>query len=461
MSNEKNDIEVADEIKHLSPDEIEELYTKYLAGEKNATLVNDYKIEIHPNKLITILPPIKINNQLCPYCNTAMFRKRQSKNSSGLCVPPAECYECNHKIFLEDFRYRHKVCNCKHCMILREQNNLAAEKELRRNILKKYSIESKEPIKYIDLTFSDKIILLTLFRIQTNEEFSYILSLDESSKIDALSPTHKMDIECLRRLYKCNVIIIDPNSDTSAFVEDEKTSSFYINRVRWIVNVSLNGENRSSLNEIYKVTYQELKTGIQAKWEAELLELLSKIATEEVLQYIYVISNELKVQFNAEIKTREIAAQLLKNFSVSEIYYFAKKSVENAHLYYSKGLSNGKKHAANTIPNKMLSLGERASNEKWETYKHNRDSRAPRSSISKVLYDFLLQDEDAGFHKASGKYWMQEILPKHFSKSNNSGADKIYCSQCNSSDVTVKLSNRILKVTCNDCDKIMSFISNE
>lgn len=28
MSNEKNGIEVADEIKHLSPDEIEELYTK-------------------------------------------------------------------------------------------------------------------------------------------------------------------------------------------------------------------------------------------------------------------------------------------------------------------------------------------------------------------------------------------------------------------------------------------------
>ena len=165
-------------------------------------------------------------------------------------------------------------------MILREQNNLAAEKELRRNILKKYSIESNEPIKYIDLTFSDKIILLTLFRIQTNEEFSYILSLDESSKIDVLSPTHKMDIECLRRLYKCNVIIIDPNSDTSAFVEDDNTSSFYINRVRWIVNVSLSGTNRSSLNEIYKVTYQELKAGIQEKWEAELLELLSNIAIE-------------------------------------------------------------------------------------------------------------------------------------------------------------------------------------
>lgn len=461
MSNEKNGIEVADEIKHLSPNEIEELYTKYLAGEKNATLINDYKIDIHPNKLITILPPIKIDNQLCPYCNTAMFRKRQSKNSSGLCVPPTECYECNHKTYLEDFRYSHKACNCKNCMRLREQNNLAVEKELKRNILKKYSIEHKEPIKYIDLTFIDKIILLTLFKIQTNEEFSYILSLDESSKIDILSPTHKMDIECLRRLYKCNAIIIDPNSDTSAFAEDDNTSSFYINRVRWIVNVSLSGTNRSSLNEIYKVTYQELEAGIQEKWEAELLELLSNIAIEEVLQYIYVISNELKVQFNAEIKTREIANQLLNEFSISEIYYFAKKSIENAHLYYVKGLSNGKKHAANTIPNKMLSLGERARHEKWETYKNNRDSRVPRSSISKVIYGFILQDEDAGFHKAPGKYWTQEILPKHFSKSNTSDTDKIYCSQCNSSDVTVKALTGMLKITCNDCDKIMSFMSNE
>lgn len=190
-----------------------------------------------------------------------------------------------------------------------------------------------------------------------------------------------------------------------------------------------------------------------------MLEILYIISREEILQYIYIISNELKVQFNAEIKTRKIVAQLLINFSVSEIYYFVRKSVESAHLYYVKGLSNGKKHAANTIPNKMLSLGERALIEKWKTYKFNRDSRVPRSSISKVFFDFFLQDEDAGFYKAPGQYWIQELCPKHFN--NNPSDNEVCCSQCGSNNVTVKFLSGVLKIKCNDCDKIMSFISSE
>ena len=43
MSEETFEIEVADEIKHLSSNEIEELYQKYLEGEKNSVLIKDYR----------------------------------------------------------------------------------------------------------------------------------------------------------------------------------------------------------------------------------------------------------------------------------------------------------------------------------------------------------------------------------------------------------------------------------
>jgi len=46
MSEETLDIEVADEIKHLSSSEIEELYQKYLDGEKNSVLVKDYEVMV-------------------------------------------------------------------------------------------------------------------------------------------------------------------------------------------------------------------------------------------------------------------------------------------------------------------------------------------------------------------------------------------------------------------------------
>lgn len=57
MSEEVLEINIANAIKHLSLDEIEELYQRYLDGEKNSVLIEDYKININPNKLIKVLPP--------------------------------------------------------------------------------------------------------------------------------------------------------------------------------------------------------------------------------------------------------------------------------------------------------------------------------------------------------------------------------------------------------------------
>ncbi len=461
MSNKTKSRQIADEFKHLSHNEIEELYIKYLAGEKNSVLIEYYKINIIPNKLIKLLPSKILYETLCPYCEIAMFTKRQSKSSSSLSTPPIECYECNHKIYSEYLKYRHKICECNSCVKLRIQQKLTEERKKRNEILEKFNIYNIKAKNYTELSLIDKIFLLTLLRRQTDENFKYISSLYDFLAIEPLSPTHIMDINLLTRLYKSNIIIIDHNSEIDAFIESEELNSFYIDKVRWIVNISLNGVNRSELNEIYQYIYNELKSGIQAEQEEEVLQIIFKIPCEEVLQYIHMRADELKVDFTAEKKTREVVNQLLQKFSVSEIYYFAKKSIENAHLYYSKGLTNGKKHAANTIPNKILSLGERALNENWNTYKYNRDSRVPRSYISKVFYDFFLQDEDAGFYKAPGKYWKQELLSKYFSKSNLVGVDSLYCNQCKSNVVTTEMTGSNLEVTCKSCGNITTFTPNE
>ncbi|WP_299496080.1 hypothetical protein [uncultured Shewanella sp.] len=457
MSEDTLEIEIADEIKHLSSDEIEELYKKYLDGEKNSVLVSDYKININPNKLIKILPPRILDDALCPYCDIPMYTKRRSKSASSWDILPIECHDCNHKIFPEKLGYRSQQCGCEECVIVRRQQKLEAEKEKRETIRELYDIDDREPIDYSELTFFNKLVLLTLFRMQTDEDFEYILSLDDPSRTESLSPTEEMDIECLKELFSCSVVIIDPESRVEAFVEDEEFKSFYITRTRWIPNITFDGIERANLSKVYKEIYQEIKSGIQSQWEKEIFKTLFRIAREEVLQYVHVRADELNVNFSAENKTREVVNQLLQQFSVSEIYYFVKKSVENAHIYYSKGYANNKKHAANTIPNKILSLGERAIDEGWNTYKYSRDSRAPRSYISQVFYDFFLQDEDAGFHKAPGKHWEQELHPRHFCESEASNESELSCTQCKSQNVAVQMANGGLELTCQYCGSIEQF----
>jgi len=161
-----------------------------------------------------------------------------------------------------------------------------------------------------------------------------------------------MDLECLKELFNCGAVIINPHSRIEAFVEDEEFNSFYITRTRWIPNITFDGIEWAKLNEIYKEIYQEIKEGIQPQWEKEVFKTLFRIAREEVLQYVHVRADELNVDFTAENKTREVVNQLLQKFSVSEIYYFVKKSVENAHIYYSKGylISNEIQPSESSLP---------------------------------------------------------------------------------------------------------------
>lgn len=449
---------IANEIKHLSHSEIEDLYRKYLEGTKNSALIEEYKIDIDPNKLIRILPPITLEDSLCPYCKTPMFKNRRSK--SGIDSNPIECYTCDHKISPYQGSFNFRSCSCKNCLSIKEQERINTEEKKRSIIRNKYSLKDIQPIHYEKLNFFHKLVLLTLFRMQTNEEFNYILSLDDPSRTESLSPTEQMDIECLKDLFNIGALAIDPESRIDAFLEEEEFNSFYLTGTRWIPNVTLNGIKRADLPELYNETYNELSEGINPDWATDIFNTLFKISREEVLKYVYIKTDELRIDFTAENKTREVVNQLLHNFSVSEIYYFVQKSVENAHIYYAKGYANNKKHAANTIPNKILSLGERAQNEGWNTYKYSRDSRANRSYLSKIFYDFFLRDEDSGFNKSPGKQWEQELYPRYFCDKDTATKRKLKCTQCNSEHVEITMRNQSLEVECQDCGQTNEFIQS-
>ncbi|MDD4905951.1 MAG: hypothetical protein PHD39_07325 [Methylobacter tundripaludum] len=152
--------------------------------------------------------------------------------------------------------------------------------------------------------------------------------------------------------------------------------------------------------------------------------------------------------------------RLLHNFTVSEIYYFVRLSVENAHLYYKRGRAQNKKHAGNTIPNRMLNLGEKAMNEQWKKFGSGRDSMDPTSAISKVFYNLILREEDTGFNKSPGKHWENEIYPRYFYSKEDDAVDGLCCNECLSKLVVAKMVDGGIEVHCQDCGAINEFISN-
>lgn len=447
-------IELASEVSHLSTEQIEELYQKYLSGVKNSDLIEEFSIETNPNKLIKLLPPQLRDDCHCAYCDRPMLQKRKSK--SAYCSHPIKCSACDHQVYEDN--YSDHRCECEQCVQKRMAAKEVKELEDREKIENSYSLESRSPLPYSSLSFLDKLILLTLFRDHTDGDFDCILSLDDSVRIDPLCPSSVMTSEFIDHLYDDEVIIVDPKSRISAFSEDEGFESFYPLRVQWIPNISIDGETRTDLKTIHLAIYRDLREGDKQSWEEDLLGLLYLIATEEVLQYLYVKADELDVHFGADKKAREVIQVLLNNFSVSQIYYFVRKAVDNAHLFYSKGHSTGKKHAGNTIPNKMMSIGERALREEWSLYSNSRISACPRSALSKVLFDLLLEDEDAGFTKSPGLYWENELAPAMTpSEDDAPQLDGLSCLECSSKTVKAGMDSKRVTLTCHDCGAVQEF----
>ncbi|ACA84713.1 hypothetical protein [Shewanella woodyi] len=454
------EIELEPEVSHLSAEQIEELYQKYLSGVKNSELIEEFSIETNPNKLIKLLPPLLRDDCQCDYCDLPMLQKRKSKSGYSS-AHPIECSACGHEVY--ENSYSNQQCRCKQCAQKRLEAKRVKELEDREKIESHYSVESKQPLPYSSLNFLEKLILLTLFRDHTDGEFDCILSLNDSVRVDPLCPTESMTNEFIAHLYEAKVIVVDPKSRFSAFNEEEDFESFYPLRVQWISNISIDAGTRADLKTLHLAIYRDLRENDKQSWGEELYGLLYLIATEEVLQYLYYKADELDVQFGADKKAREVIQVLLENFSVSQIYYFVRKAVDNAHLFYSKGYSTGKKHAGNTIPNKMMSLGERALKGEWSMYPSSRVSACPRSALSKVLFDLLLEDEDAGFTKSPELYWMDELHPLFNSsevgefKPKPADEHGLACLECSSKAVKADMSNDRVALICHDCGAVHEF----
>ncbi|MBF4359896.1 hypothetical protein EAY21_24085, partial [Vibrio anguillarum] len=108
-------------------------------------------------------------------------------------------------------------------------------------------------------------------------------------------PTSNFDNEIILKLHRDGVIVVDPSSPVSAFDSSDDFKSFYYRDVLWVVNVSLDGSNRLSLEELFKLVYVELRDGIQIEWEDDLKELVFRLAEEEVVTYLDACLEQLQL----------------------------------------------------------------------------------------------------------------------------------------------------------------------
>ncbi|MBV4488904.1 hypothetical protein HU727_025255 [Pseudomonas sp. SWRI153] len=453
----------AEEIRHLSDEQIEQIYQRYLDGEKTAELMAEFQIPSTVRSLLKVLPPIISPDLTCPYCALPMWVRRHARGTSALLRSPYKCVRCEHLYSAPGANSRRTTCSCKQCFMVHQQQVAARAARDRLELEARYGALCPA-VPYANLGFVQKLTLLALLDDGYGVNVEWVAPLNAPSREELLALTHEAREELLKRLHEAGVLAVSTDSDIKAFDRTEGCCIREYSAVRWLPNVMLDGTVRSTRESLYLALYQELSGNVKEAWKSEIYSLIFSLAREDSIQYIRVLASEVDFAFTAEARAEEVVGQLLQDFSVSQLYYFARLAVRNAAHFYATGNSNGRSHASNTIPRNMLGTAQDALARNWRKNAH-RDPRVPQTALYRLLYDVVLKDSGAGFSKSPGMYWRDELVPQFFCAaafdSDLLGHLRLFCRECDSSNIDASMNKQILQTMCYDCATVSKFRAYE
>ena len=286
---------------------------------------------------------------------------------------------------------------------------LLSKKEKRKLIKSKYDL-SKKPVNYKNLSYRNKIYLLAIFRVLTDEGFEIVIPLQDNKNERGLSPTSSMDIEILHCLNTKDIILVNPKSKLKAFCFENNNicNDFNWDIVSWVVNISSDKKNRLRLYECFRTISNELLQSPPRDNHNQIYGFTYTLAFNEVLKYLQYKWEVLGFEYDNRDKTAEIIYQILNDFSVSEIYNFVDQAVEDDFLYYSN-IERNKKDYGNLTSIRMLEIAENALLNKTPIPNNKRKDSMPRSALSIVFYDLIHKGKDEGFTESPKDFWINTL----------------------------------------------------
>lgn len=373
-----------------------------------------------------------------------MYERRKSKSELAAGVSVGYCKQCDHKYYSGRYRRRQQQCGCSSCVARRVEEQLGKEQALREKICEYWKPRVADAIPYENLDIQEKIYLLSLINAQADLSLSIVKSVLERKRDVWFAPSESLENEILVLLYRRRIIVVDPESPISAFDSDKVESASAV-AVRWIINVKLSGEPRSSVEDIQRQITKELAITTSDFDAHQVKSLAVSVLTEQAMRQIHYQCDRCSLPFTAEKKGRDVVSSLLLNYNLAVVNYFAYLAVRRADDYY-KGATVSKTRASNIIPGKMHEYGVRAEGEAWDLKSKRYLSNDPRSELNKVVFDLVLRAEDSGFYKKVGEYFSSEPNAK-----TKNAALIFSCPACGSDAVHASAGEKGVVVDCKDC----------
>gem|GEM_PF-586142 len=381
---------IPSDLTHLTVEEIKNLLRSYYTDEKNiGDLIDEYNLNVSNSTLYLLFPPIVHKTKFCIHCNSPMITKRPSKSSYNINNLPnlgATCPKCKHEFYEDN-------CKCDTCIFLRKEREKAEEIEQRRKINNIHDLNKLNPRKYEDLNIYEKLYLTALAREGLDEDLRKIKPISMFDR--RLAPTTKYAISIGRYLSNNNIISPHPDSPISAFEKGENFPySYYIDEVYYHINLTSDKYcNKELLQRVLNPMEEDIVADIET-----LYNIWIEIAVEECKENL--IYNMDAVGFNYDIgeKTEMLFEDLLRNFSLGQIFYMNYKGANDSLRFYTEKNPN-KKHASNTVIGNIQKYAERVIANGWDVINYNRPYKTPQTAISEIFFNRYLKIEQRGFYE--------------------------------------------------------------
>ena len=371
-----------EKLAHLTPEQVDDLITRYYEGEKLASLIEAFNIDAKPAGLVHLFPPIVHKELPCPYCpETNLISKRPARASAPRRRETPHCPGCRH---------RHaERCPCKPCRAKADAARRESDKKKRQVIeatcTRAHAIPPPE-----DLALHNALYLMAVARHAATDDLAYLKPYYEYASTLAPLPDYQHDI--ITHLYERGLIAISPGSDVDAFEFDEALTEIKSHNPAWVLWAFLPGldveEKRGYLNRLKTlVSGGDWPDG----WSRDVPALWHSIVKNECLEhFVYLLAQRgFKLNPNDQ-KTQALFDALLVDFSPSRIFNLCWRGVtkttddfarKNIPYYYKK--------------NAMFIRGvqrkaDQAKAAGWDLKHYERNHHCPQTILSATFFnDFL------------------------------------------------------------------------
>lgn len=373
---------------HLSDSQIDNLMTRYYAGETIVDLLAEFKVDHHPHHLFKLFPPIIHSFMVCPCCDAAMMSPRISRSAHY--ETTMRCSQCRH----EDS----SRCKCDHC---RNRGRSASGKVSRKVLDAKNGQRGQTQnlsIEPANLALDQAVALLALMRCRGIADVDGMLA-PAAWDMAALpfAPKGYYGHMLVQKLGQAKLLSVLNSSvpDYFSVFENEPRIETPIS-IFWSISCSA----RTNLSQGIEQCAAQGKW--PRHWSDQLPDLLRALAFAEIKEFYNYCAKQRGFPASAQRTTSVMLNNLLQDYSVAQCYRIIYAGAKAAADFLVR-TSCAPQHAANYMIGACQRWLDRARAENWQVTPFHRNHELPRSMISIVLYEDFLKSGDDGFNLALDK----------------------------------------------------------